>query len=134
VKQRREAWLDSRGDLDPEKLVFIDEAWTTTNMARKNGHAPKGERLRGGVPHGHWKTTTFVAGLRLTKMTASTEPGLCRSGPRSDALAGRHDRAGQPEKPLSGASPHATSNAASVPVDAVHRQRVHLGTMNVNAL
>ena len=44
--------------------------WTTTNMARKNGRAPKGERLRAGVPHGHWKTTTFVAGLRLTGMTA----------------------------------------------------------------
>jgi transposase len=70
VKERREAWFDSQLDLDPEKLVFIDETWTTTNMARKNGRAPKGERLRAGVPHGHWKTTTFVAGLRLTGMTA----------------------------------------------------------------
>lgn len=70
MKERREAWLDRKGDLDPEKLVFIDETWTTTNMTRKNGRAPKGERLRAGVPHGHWKTTTFVAGLRLTKMTA----------------------------------------------------------------
>ncbi|CAJ0855803.1 hypothetical protein AMST5_00866 [freshwater sediment metagenome] len=39
-------------------------------MARKNGRAFKGERLRAGVPHAHWKTTTFVAGLRLTGMTA----------------------------------------------------------------
>jgi transposase len=70
VKERREAWFDNQLDLDPEKLVFIDETWTTTNMARKNGRAPKGERLRAGVPHGHWKTTTFVAGLRLTGMTA----------------------------------------------------------------
>jgi transposase len=70
VKERREAWFDGQLDLDPEKLVFIDETWTTTNMARKNGRAPKGERLRAGVPHGHWKTTTFVAGLRLTGMTA----------------------------------------------------------------
>ena len=70
IKERREAWFDSQLDLDPEKLVFIDETWTTTNMARKNGRAPKGERLRAGVPHGHWKTTTFVAGLRLTGMTA----------------------------------------------------------------
>lgn len=70
MKERREAWFDSQLDLDPEKLVFIDETWTTTNMARKNGRAPKGERLRAGVPHGHWKTTTFVAGLRLTGMTA----------------------------------------------------------------
>jgi transposase len=70
IKEQREAWFDSQLDLDPEKLIFIDETWTTTNMARKNGRASKGERLRAGVPHGHWKTTTFVAGLRLTGMTA----------------------------------------------------------------
>ncbi len=39
-------------------------------MARLRGRAPKGERLRSGVPRGHWKTTTFVAGLRLTGMVA----------------------------------------------------------------
>ncbi len=39
-------------------------------MARLRGRAPKGQRLRSGIPHGHWKTTTFVAGLRLTGMTA----------------------------------------------------------------
>jgi transposase len=39
-------------------------------MARLRGRAPKGERLRAGIPHGHWKTTTFVAGLRLNGMVA----------------------------------------------------------------
>ena len=39
-------------------------------MARRHGRAPRGERLRAGVPHGHWKTTTFVAGLRRTGMVA----------------------------------------------------------------
>jgi len=39
-------------------------------MARKCGRAQRGERLRAGVPHGHWKTTTFVAGLRRTGLTA----------------------------------------------------------------
>jgi len=39
-------------------------------MARTRGRAPKGERLRAGAPHGHWKTTTFVAGLRLSGMVA----------------------------------------------------------------
>jgi transposase len=68
--KRRQAWFDSQLDLDPEKLVFIDETWATTNMARKNGRAPKGERLRASVPHGHWKTTTFIAGLRLSGLTA----------------------------------------------------------------
>ncbi len=70
ILKRREDWFEGQLDLDPEHLVFIDETWATTNMARKNGRAPKGERLRASVPHGHWKTTTFVAGLRLTGLTA----------------------------------------------------------------
>ena len=39
-------------------------------MARTHGRAPRGERLRSPVPHGHWKTTTFVAGLRNSGMVA----------------------------------------------------------------
>jgi transposase len=39
-------------------------------MARLRGRASKGERLRAGIPHGHWKTTTFVAGLRLSGIAA----------------------------------------------------------------
>jgi transposase len=39
-------------------------------MARLRGRARKGERLRAGIPHGHWKTTTFVAGLRLDGIAA----------------------------------------------------------------
>ena len=70
VVKRREAWFDSQPDLDPERLVFIDETWASTNMARLRGRAPRGERLRAGIPHGHWRTTTFVAGLRLTGMVA----------------------------------------------------------------
>ena len=57
-------------DLDPERLVFIDETWVTTNMARIRGRAPKGERLRAVIPHGHWKTTTFIGALRLSGLTA----------------------------------------------------------------
>ncbi|MGZ9409866.1 MAG: IS630 family transposase [Methylocystis sp.] len=70
ILKRREDWFDGQLDLDPEKLVFIDETWASTNMARKCGRAAKGERLRASIPHGHWKTTTFVAGLRLTGMVA----------------------------------------------------------------
>ena len=70
ILKRREDWFEGQPDLDPERLVFIDETWASTNMARRYGRAPKGERLRVGVPHGHWKTTTFVAGLRLTGMVA----------------------------------------------------------------
>jgi hypothetical protein len=57
-------------DLDPEKLVFIDETWASTNMSRRYGRAPRGERLHVAIPHGHWKTTTFVAGLTLEGVVA----------------------------------------------------------------
>ena len=50
--------------LDPARLVFIDETATSTNMVRLRGRCPRGERLVASVPHGHWKTITFVAGLR----------------------------------------------------------------------
>ncbi|RXF66930.1 IS630 family transposase [Hansschlegelia zhihuaiae] len=70
VLKRRRDWFAAQPELDPERLVFIDETWASTNMARRRGRAPKGERLRAAVPHGHWKTTTFVAGLRLTGMVA----------------------------------------------------------------
>jgi transposase len=50
--------------------VFLDETGATTKMARRHGRAPRGERLRCSVPHGHWKTTTFIGGLRLSGMTA----------------------------------------------------------------
>lgn len=68
--KRREDWFEGQLDLDPERLVFIDEAWASTNMARRYGRAPRGQRLRTSIPHGHWKTTTFVGALRLTGMTA----------------------------------------------------------------
>jgi hypothetical protein len=67
---KRRAWFEAQPDLDPEKLVFIDETWTATNMARTHGRCARGERLRMGIPHGHRKTTTLVAGLRLDGMVA----------------------------------------------------------------
>ena len=48
--------------------MFIGETWTATNMTRSHGRCPKGKRLRMGFPHGHRKTTTLVAGLRMTGM------------------------------------------------------------------
>jgi len=50
--------------------VFIDETWASTNMARRYGRASRGQRLRVGVPHGRWTTTTFVAGLRTSGVVA----------------------------------------------------------------
>lgn len=70
VAAARTAWAENQPKLDPERLVFIDETGTSTNMARLRGRAPRGERLVSKVPHGHWKTTTFVAGLRTNALTA----------------------------------------------------------------
>jgi transposase len=70
VAAARAAWTDDQPKLDPDHLVFIDETGTSTNMARLRGRAARGERLIGKVPHGHWKTTTFVAALRSTALTA----------------------------------------------------------------
>lgn len=50
--------------------MFVDETSASTKMARRYGRAPRGERCRAPVPHGHWKTTTFAAGLRLGGLTA----------------------------------------------------------------
>ena len=68
--QRRQAWFDSQLDFEPERLVFIDETWTATNMTRSHGRCRRGQRLRMGFPFGHRKTTTFIAGLRLNGMVA----------------------------------------------------------------
>lgn len=68
--RQRQDWFASQLDLEPERLVFIDETWTATNMTRSHGRCAKGERLRMGFPHGHRKTTTLVAGLRMTGMVA----------------------------------------------------------------
>jgi transposase len=58
--------------LDAQRLVFIDETWAKTNMARTRGRARRGTRLLAKVPYGHWKTTTFVAALRSKGLTAPT--------------------------------------------------------------
>ena len=68
--KRREDWFEGQLDLDPDRLVFIDETWASTAMARRHGRCRRGERLRMSVPHGHWKTTTLIAGLRRTGLVA----------------------------------------------------------------
>ena len=46
------------------RLIFLDETWAKTNMTRLHGRSLRGTRLVGSAPHGHWNTTTFLAGLR----------------------------------------------------------------------
>src|SRR4051794_30102699 len=64
VAQARRVFIRRQPALDPNRLVFIDETWAATNMTRRCGRCARGLRLRASVPHGHWKVTTLVAGLR----------------------------------------------------------------------
>ena len=66
----RRRWRQSQAAFDPRRLVFIDETWAKTNMARAHGRCRRGRRLIGRTPHGHWKTSTFVAGLRVDGISA----------------------------------------------------------------
>lgn len=70
MKAAREAWFEAQPDLNPDKLVFLDETAAATNMARRYGRAPRGERCRLLVPQGHSKTTTVTAALRTTGLCA----------------------------------------------------------------
>ena len=70
MARRRAQWTKYQDRVEPERLVFIDETWTKTNMAPLRGWAPCGKRLVAKVPHRRWKTTTFVAALRLDRIDA----------------------------------------------------------------
>jgi transposase len=70
VARARRRWMREQGLFDAARLVFIDETSTNTKMVRLCGRSPRGVRLIGYAPHGHWKTINFVAGLRLRGMTA----------------------------------------------------------------
>lgn len=70
VRRRRAQWRNYQGQVDPARLVFIDETWAKTNMTRIHGWAARGERLIAKIPHGHWNTTTFLAALRHDRMEA----------------------------------------------------------------
>ena len=70
MARRRAQWVKYQDRIDPSRLVFIDETWTKTNMASLRGWAPRGERIKAKVPHGHWKTMTFLAALRHDRVDA----------------------------------------------------------------
>ena len=70
MARRRAQWKRYQGKLDPGRLVFIDETWAKTNMTRSHGRARRGERLVAKVPHGRWRTLTFLAALRIDRIDA----------------------------------------------------------------
>ena len=71
MKAAREEWFEGQLDLDPDRLVFMDETAAMTNMARRFGRASRGERRHIAVPHGHHKTTTVTAALRANGLVAT---------------------------------------------------------------
>lgn len=70
IARRRAQWTKYQGRIEAERLVFIDETWAKTTMAPLRGWAPRGMRLKAKVPHGRWKTTTFIAALRHDRIDA----------------------------------------------------------------
>ena len=72
MARRRADGHQTQGDIDANRLVFIDETWAKTNMTRVRGRAPRGSRVIDKTPHGHWKTTTLIAALDITGVRCST--------------------------------------------------------------
>ncbi|MHB1205994.1 MAG: IS630 family transposase [Rhodospirillaceae bacterium] len=70
VARRREQWRKYQSRIDGRRLVFIDETWVKTNMAPLRGWGPRGSRLIGHAPYGHWRTMTFLAALRHDRIEA----------------------------------------------------------------
>lgn len=70
VQQKREHWKQSQGDIDPDRVIFIDETWAKTNMTRRYGRVLRGTRVVEGVPFGRWQTATFIGALRSTGLIA----------------------------------------------------------------
>jgi transposase len=63
IAEQRDAWRAEQAALSRGRLVFIDETGASTKLARRYGRCRRGERLDMALPHGHWKSTTFVGGL-----------------------------------------------------------------------
>src|ERR1700733_57682 len=70
IARRRRRWRLWQADLDPRRLVFIDETWIKTNMAPLRGWGPKGNRIRAFTPHGHWRAVTFLGAVGCDQPTA----------------------------------------------------------------
>jgi transposase len=73
IRDERRVWTGHRQPCmreQPHRLVFLDETFVSTKMTRLRGRSRKGQRLHASAPFGHWKTHTFVAGLRCHALSA----------------------------------------------------------------
>jgi transposase len=73
VATARTEWRERAPTWDPAHLVFLDETGVTTNLLRRYGRAPRGVRVYDDAPFARWQTSTFIAALRVTGLTA---PGV----------------------------------------------------------
>ena len=70
MAKAREEWRHEQSSLDKTRLIFLDETGVATDLARTRARGPRGQRVIGKIPYGHWKTTTFLAGLRCDGIIA----------------------------------------------------------------
>ena len=109
VAAARATWRNEQPGLIAERLVFLDETWARTNMARRYGRAPRGERVVAAIPHGHWKTNHVHCrpasrpdhrALRFRWPDQRRKlPCLGPASPGPDPVRGRHRHHGQPLLP-----------------------------------
>jgi transposase len=109
IARRRTWWKRHQHKIDPARLVFIDETWAKTNMARTHGWWQRGVPLRTQVPHGHWRTMTFLAALQHDRIAApcvidgpingESFRALCRADAGADTATRRYRRYGQSRLP-----------------------------------
>jgi transposase len=76
VAEARRQWAATQLEIDPDRVVFLDETWAKTNMTRTYGRSERGARLRAKVPCSRWETTTFLGAMRATGFVAP----LCVDG------------------------------------------------------
>lgn len=62
---KRKEWKESQEEVDPERLVFLDEMGIRTDLTRLRGWADGGERLVEAVPGGRWETNTLIHAIAL---------------------------------------------------------------------
>ena len=90
VAEKRTQWRASQEQIDPAKVVFIDETWAKTNMTRRYGRSRLGTRLVEKIPYGRWETTTFLGALRAEGFIAPLTVEGAINGPLFRAWVEQH--------------------------------------------
>jgi transposase len=87
VQEQRRAFCEALADVDPRRLVFVDECGANTAMTRTHGRAPAGQRVYSDAP-GHWDSITLTCGMRLSgAMAAVAFPGATNTVQFEDYVA-----------------------------------------------